>query len=54
MKLFDTKYFLETTKAAPLAAFRIFFGIMMFLSIVRFWSYGWIEKLYLQPKFFFS
>ncbi len=54
MKLFNTKYFLETTKAAPLAAFRIFFGIMMFLSIVRFWSYGWIEKLYLQPKFFFS
>ncbi|MCG8384975.1 MAG: HTTM domain-containing protein [Cytophagales bacterium] len=45
---------METTKAAPLAAFRIFFGIMMFLSIVRFWSYGWIEKLYLQPKFFFS
>ena len=27
---------------------------MMFLSIVRFWSYGWIDKLYIQPKFFFS
>ena len=26
----------------------------MFASIVRFWSYGWIDKLYIQPKFFFS
>ncbi|GGE30787.1 type I deoxyribonuclease HsdR [Psychroflexus planctonicus] len=26
----------------------------MFLSIIRFWSYGWIEKLYLDPKFHFS
>ena len=42
------------SEAAPLAAFRILFGFMMFLSIVRFWSYGWIDKLYIQPKFFFS
>ncbi|TRX48491.1 HTTM domain-containing protein [Fulvivirga sp. M361] len=47
-------YLHNTTKAAPLAAFRIFFGAMMFLSIVRFWSYGWIEKFYIEPKFFFS
>ena len=26
----------------------------MFISIIRFWSYGWIEKLYLAPKFHFS
>ncbi|GAB7256758.1 HTTM domain-containing protein [Polaribacter sp. OB-PA-B3] len=26
----------------------------MFASIVRFWANGWIEKLYLQPKFHFS
>lgn len=26
----------------------------MFISIVRFWSYGWIDKLYIQPRFFFS
>ncbi len=47
-------YFNKTTKAAPLAAFRIFFGVMMLLSIIRFWSYGWIDKLYIYPKFFFS
>jgi hypothetical protein len=27
---------------------------MMLISIIRFWSYGWIEKLYLAPKFHFS
>lgn len=26
----------------------------MALSIVRFWANGWIEKLYLEPSFFFS
>ncbi|MFC4097435.1 MULTISPECIES: HTTM domain-containing protein [Flavobacteriaceae] len=44
----------KTTDAAPLAAFRILFGLMMFVGIVRFWSYGWIDKFYIQPKFFFS
>jgi hypothetical protein len=27
---------------------------MMALSIVRFWANGWIEKLYLEPTYFFS
>ncbi len=48
------QYFKAYTEAAPLAVFRIFFGIMMLLSIIRFWSYGWIDKLYIQPKLFFS
>ena len=48
------KYFKKDTQAAPLAVFRVLFGLMMFLSIVRFWMNGWIEKLYIQPKFFFS
>ncbi len=26
----------------------------MFASVVRFWAYGWIDKLYIQPKFHFS
>lgn len=45
---------MKDTEAAPLAVFRIFFGIMMFGSILRFWLNGWIEKLYLAPDFFFS
>lgn len=42
------------TEAAPLAVFRIFFGIMMGISLLRFYANGWIEKLYLSPTFFFS
>ncbi|MFN2260465.1 MAG: HTTM domain-containing protein [Psychroflexus sp.] len=47
-------YFQEHTSAAPLAVFRIGFGLMMMISIIRFWSYGWIEKLYINPQFHFS
>lgn len=49
-----TKYFNTYTDAAPLAVFRIGFGIMMLASIIRFWLNGWIEKLYITPKFHFS
>jgi len=54
MASFISAYLNKTTEAAPLAVFRVFFGLMMFLSIVRFWSNGWIDKLYIQPKLFFS
>ncbi|MBC3757811.1 HTTM domain-containing protein [Hyunsoonleella sp. SJ7] len=47
-------YLNQNTHAAPLAVFRLAFGIMMCLSIVRFWYNGWIETLYLEPKFHFS
>ena len=49
-----TKYLNSYTDAAPLAVFRIGFGIMMFASIIRFWLNGWIEKLYILPEFHFS
>ncbi|MEM9000200.1 MAG: HTTM domain-containing protein [Bacteroidota bacterium] len=48
------KYIHEPHEAAPLAVFRIFFGVIMLWSMIRFWSYGWIETLYLEPKFHFS
>lgn len=47
-------YIESPIEAAPLAVFRILFGGMMFFSILRFWSYGWIDKLYVRPQFFFS
>jgi len=47
-------YLYKKTEAAPLAVFRIFFGLMMVWSIVRFWYHGWIESLYLEPNFYFS
>ncbi len=47
-------YLSQTTSAAPLAVFRIAFGVMMCFSIIRFWYHGWIHTLYIQPKFHFS
>ncbi|SMD31890.1 Vitamin K-dependent gamma-carboxylase [Reichenbachiella faecimaris] len=44
----------QTIQAAPLAVFRILFGSLMFISMIRFWAYGWIEKLYIDPAFHFS
>jgi len=39
---------------APLVHFRILFGLMMALSMVRFYHHGWIESLYIEPVYFFS
>ena len=47
------KYFSEQTHAAPLAVFRIVFGLMITAGIVRFWASGWIYDLYIKPKFYF-
>ncbi len=49
-----SSYLNKDTEAAPLAVFRIFFGLMMFGSIIRFWLHGWIETLYILPEFSFS
>ncbi len=54
MTSFINKHIKAPVEAAPLAVFRVLFGLMMLFSIIRFWSYGWIDKLYIQPKFFFS
>lgn len=48
------KYFRTTTSPAPLAVFRLLFGSLIFLSVIRFWAKGWIEELYIQPAYFFS
>jgi hypothetical protein len=54
-KLQTTNYKLPlgSTSAAPLAVFRMLFGLMLFGSIIRFWSKGWINELYIQPRYFF-
>lgn len=40
--------------SVPLATFRVLFGALMVFGTVRFWANGWIEKLYLEPTFFFK
>ena len=54
MNTFIKNHINAPVEAAPLAVFRILFGLMMLFSIIRFWSYGWIDKLYIQPKFNFT
>ncbi|MEM8764633.1 MAG: HTTM domain-containing protein [Bacteroidota bacterium] len=54
MKKTLQQYFSKQSEAATLAVFRIFFGIMMIWSVIRFWYNGWIESLYLEPAFHFS
>jgi len=47
-------YLNQTQDSSSLALFRIGFGILMTLSMIRFVSKGWVEKLYLEPSFHFS
>jgi hypothetical protein len=47
------RYLHCSTPAAPLATFRLAFGLLVLASVVRFWAKGWIAELYLKPKFFF-
>jgi len=47
-------YLNKQTNTAPLAVFRILFGLMMVFSLLRFWYHGWIEKLYIEPVFHFK
>lgn len=44
----------EGLPIAPLVVFRVLFGLLLFVSILRFWANGWIETLYLEPSFHFS
>ncbi|MES2702525.1 MAG: HTTM domain-containing protein [Bacteroidota bacterium] len=39
---------------APLVTFRIFFGLLLFGSILRFWLRGWIDSVYVKPPFHFT
>lgn len=47
-------YLNTTTDAASLAFYRLAFGIMMFLGMVRFAFNGWIDKFYIKPVFHFT
>ncbi|WP_408039783.1 HTTM domain-containing protein [Tenacibaculum amylolyticum] len=47
-------YITKKTRAASLAAFRILFGILMLISLIRFLANGWVYKFYIAPKFHFK
>lgn len=55
MKEMRIKNYLGTySESATLAFFRLAFGLLMLLSLVRFAAYGWIEKFYISPQFHFT
>ncbi len=45
--------FYQRYSIVPLVTFRITFGILLLYSTLRFAYNGWIEKLYINPKFYF-
>jgi hypothetical protein len=47
-------YLNKKSQSITLAFFRLAFGLMMLFSIIRFVSYGWVDKFYIQPKFHFT
>src|SRR4051812_27327110 len=55
MENFSIKKYLNTySESATLAFFRLAFGLMMLLSLMRFAAYGWIKKFYIDPQFHFT
>ncbi len=38
---------------APLVTVRLLFGLLMFSGTIRFMYNGWVEQLYIQPRYFF-
>lgn len=48
------KVLLRPVSIAPLAVFRIVFGLIMLVGVVRFWSLGWIDAQYVQPQLHFK
>ena len=44
----------ETATGESLAFFRIVFGLLLFVSEVRFIARGWVADFYIKPSFFFS
>ncbi len=40
--------------AAPIGLFRILFGLLMVVEVLRYWAYGRIARYYIEPTFFFS
>ncbi|WP_452602241.1 HTTM domain-containing protein [Pontimicrobium sp. MEBiC06410] len=47
-------YLNKTTSIAPLVVFRLGFGLMMLYGIIRYWAKGWVETVYINPKFHFK
>ncbi len=46
-------YINKATSPIPLIVFRVCFGLIMLVSLLRFMANGWIHQLYIEPTIFF-
>lgn len=53
-KIREFTYPFKQISIAPLVIFRIIFGALMLFGTSRFLFYGWVQDLYITPKFFFT
>lgn len=53
LRILSKAYIGKPVYSASLAVFRVVFGMMIFISTIRFWAKGWINELYIQPQYFF-
>lgn len=53
MRSFVDKHLFSQVDNSPLIVFRIIFGILMFISLFRFYAMGWVEEFYIKPDFHF-
>lgn len=44
----------DSVDVASLVFFRIAFGALMFVEVLRYFTYGWIERYYIAPSFHFT
>ncbi|HMN69026.1 MAG TPA: HTTM domain-containing protein [Bdellovibrionales bacterium] len=49
-----TERLFRPVSSASLAAYRIGFGLLGAVLLIRFWRMGWIERAFTEPKFFFK
>jgi len=54
MKTKINNYINQYSESSPLVVFRVLFGLIMLISVIRFWSNGWIETTYINPDFHFK
>ena len=54
MQRFLDRHLFTSVSIAPLATFRVFFGVLMFLSTLRFMLKGWVYDLYVKPVYYFT
>ena len=44
----------QSVDILPLVYFRVVFGFMMLIEVYRYFTFGWIERYYIEPEFLFK